>query len=120
VKITQKVVEEAYAEGNCVIVGRGAQCILQHKPDAYHVFIYAPYRERIERLRKRLEPGANVEQRIRKVDEERAKYLQEYFGKCWNNPHLYDLMISSSDDEDAAAQVILFAMTGKPMAVTAG
>ena len=119
VKITQKVVEEAYAEGSCVIVGRGAQCILQHKPDAFHVFVYAPYRERIERLRKRLEPGANVEQRIRKVDEERAKYLQEYFGKCWNNPHLYDLMISSSEDEDGAAQVILFAMTGKLLAVAA-
>jgi cytidylate kinase len=100
-------------------VGRGAQSILQHKPDAYHVFVYAPYRERIERLRKRLEHGVNVEQRIRKVDEERAKYLQQYFGKCWNNPHLYDLMISSSDDEAAAAQVILFAMTGKPLAVNA-
>jgi Cytidylate kinase len=115
VKITQKVVEEAYTEGNCVIVGRGAQCVLQHKPDSYHVFVYAPYRERIERLRKRLEPGANVEQRIRKVDGERAKYLDQYFGKCWNNPHLYDLMISSSEDEEAAAQVILFAMTGKPL-----
>jgi len=118
VKITQKVVEQAYTDGNCVIVGRGAQCILQHKPDTYHVFVYAPYRERIERLRKRLEPGANPEQRIRKVDEERAKYLQQYFGKCWNNPHLYDLMISSSEDEDAAAKVILFAITGKPLAVT--
>lgn len=116
VKITQKVVEQAYSEGNCVIVGRGAQCVLQHKPDVFHVFVYAPYRERIERLRRRLEPGTNVEQRIRKVDEERAKYLQEYFGKCWNNPHLYDLMISSSEDEDATAQVILFALTGKPMA----
>ena len=115
VKITQKVVEEAYTEGNCVI----AQCILQHKPDVYHVFIYAPYRERIERLRRRLEHGANPEQRIRKVDEERAKYLQQYFGKCWNNPHLYDLMISSSEDEDSTAQVILFAMTGRPLAVKA-
>ena len=120
VKITQKVVEQAYAEGNCVIVGRGAQCILQHRPDVYHVFVYAPYRERVERLRKRLEPGAHVEQRIRKVDEERAKYLQEYFGKCWNNPHLYHLMISSNEDEDAAARLILFAMTGKPMGTAAG
>ncbi len=117
VKITQKVLEEAYAEGNCVIVGRGSQCVLQNKPDVYHVFVYAPYHERIERLRKRLEPGANPEQRIRQVDGERAKYLQEYFGKHWNNPHLYDLMISSSEDEDAAAQVILFAMTGRPMEV---
>jgi cytidylate kinase len=111
VKLTQKIVEEAYAEGNCVIVGRGAQCILQHKPNVFHVFVYAPYQERIERLRKRLKKGVNVEQRIRAVDEERAKYLQQYFGKCWNNPHLYDLMISSHEDEDSTARVILNAMT---------
>ena len=112
VKITQKVAEEAYSAGNCVIVGRGAQCVLQHRKDVYHVFVYAPYRERILRLRKRLEAGANVEQRIRKVDEERAKYLQQYFGKCWNDPHLYDLMISSGEDEDATAERITYAMMG--------
>jgi cytidylate kinase len=94
VKLTQKILEEAYAEGNCVIVGRGSQCVLQHKPDVFHTFVYAPYRERILRLRGRLEKGANVEQRIRTVDEERAKYLQQYFGKSWCNLHLYDLMIS--------------------------
>ncbi|MGP8176123.1 MAG: AAA family ATPase [Terracidiphilus sp.] len=112
VKISRKIIEEAHAEGNCVIVGRGSQCVLQHKPDVYHVFVYAPYKERILRLRKRLEKGANVEQRIRTVDEERAKYLQQYFGKNWCNPHLYDLMISSSEDEDSTARTILYAMGG--------
>jgi len=121
VKITEKVVEEAYSAGSCVIVGRGAQCILQHRKDVYHVFVHAPYRERILRLRNRLEPGANIEQRIRKVDEERAKYLQQYFGKCWNDPHLYDLMISSKVNEDATAESILYAMTGHvPVPASAG
>jgi cytidylate kinase len=113
VKISQKIIEQAHSDGNCVIVGRGAQCVLQHKPDTYHVFVYAPYKERILRLRKRLEKGANIEQRIRTVDGERAKYLQEYFGKSWCNPHLYDLMISSREDEDSTARVILYAMTGQ-------
>jgi cytidylate kinase len=112
VELTRKIVEEAYAEGNCVIVGRGAQCILQHRPDAYHVFVYAPYKERILRLRKRLEKGVDVEQRIRTVDGERAKYLQQYYGKSWCNLHLYDLMISSCEDEAVTARVILHAMTG--------
>lgn len=113
VKITQKIVEEAYSSGNCVIVGRGAQCILQHKRDVFHAFVYAPYKQRILRLRKRLEKGANVEERIRTVDEERAKYLQQYFGKCWNDPHLYNLMISSNEDEASIARLILYAMTGR-------
>jgi cytidylate kinase len=119
VKITQKVVEQAYADGNCVVVGRGAQCILQHKPDVYHVFVYAPLRDRILRLRTRLEPGANIEQRIRTVDAERAKYIQEYFGKSWCNMHLYDMMISSHEDEATTAQVILESMTTHPATTTA-
>ncbi len=110
VKLTRKIVEEAYSEGNCVIVGRGAQCVLQHKPDVFHAFVYAPLKERLLRLRTRLEAGTNIEQRIRTVDAERAKYLQEYFGKSWCNLHLYDLMISSHEDEDSTARVILSAM----------
>src|SRR5580700_163790 len=97
VRITQKILEEAHAEGNCVIVGRGSQCVLQHKPDVYHVFVYAPLKARILRLRTQLEEGANIEQRIRTVDGERAKYLQQYFGKSWCSPRLYDLMISSKE-----------------------
>ena len=113
VKISRKIVEEAYSEGNCVIVGRGSQCILQHKPDVYHVFVYAPYLDRLVRLRDRLDKGVHAEQRIRIVDEERVKYLQQYYGKAWNNPHLYDLMISSRTDEEWTARAILYAMNGK-------
>ena len=110
----RNIIEEACGAGNCVIVGRGAQCILQHRHDAFHVFVYAPLRERIERLKKRLEPGADVEQRLRTVDGDRAKYLHQQFGRHWCDPHLYDLMLRSTDDEDAAARVILYAMTGAP------
>ena len=111
VKISQNVIEQAYAEGNCVIVGRGSQCVLQHQPDAYHVFVYAPHRQRILRLRERLAQGVDVEERIRTVDGQRAKYLQEYWEKYWLNPHLYDLMISSHEGEDSTARIIQCAMT---------
>jgi cytidylate kinase len=113
VKVTQKIVEQAWSEGSCVIVGRGAQCILQHKPDVFHVFVYAPLKDRIRRLRDRLEKGANIEHRIRTVDEQRAKYLHQYFGKNWLNHHLYNLLICSHESEEATARAILYAMTGK-------
>jgi len=112
VKVSQKIIEEAWSQGNCVIVGRGAQCVLQHKPDVFHAFVYAPLKQRLQRLQLRLEKGADIEQRIRTVDTERAKYLQEYFGKSWCNLHLYDLMISSKMDEDETARVIVTAMGG--------
>jgi len=113
VRVSRSIIEEAYAEGNCVIVGRGSQCVLQHKPDVFHVFVYACHKDRVRRLQERLSAGTNIEQRIQSVDEERAKYLQQYFGKSWNNPHLYDLMVSSSIDEDWTARVILHAMVGQ-------
>jgi cytidylate kinase len=113
VKISEKIIEKAHADGNCVIVGRGSQCVLQHKPDVFHVFVYAPLKERVVRLKTRLEKGADIEQRIRTVDGERAKYLQQFFGKSWCNPHLYDLMISSRADEDSTARAIVYAMNGQ-------
>src|SRR5579871_3066947 len=36
--LTRQIIEHAYEAGNCVIVGRGAQCILQTKPDVFQVF----------------------------------------------------------------------------------
>ncbi|WP_162601272.1 AAA family ATPase [Occallatibacter savannae] len=110
--LARKIIEHAYEIGDCVIVGRGAQCILQAKADVFHAFVYAPRRIRIHRLRTRLEPGANFEQRLQKVDDERALYLKQRFGKDWKNPHLYDLMISSGNDEEMTAHVIEFAMAG--------
>lgn len=111
--LSRQIIKHAYESGNCVIVGRGAQCILQSKDDVFHVFVYAPLRVRIHRLRTRMDAGANIEDRIRKVDGERAHNLKLRFGKEWNNPHLYDLMISSGDDEEQTARVIELAMQGK-------
>lgn len=112
-ELTRKVIEEAYAGGDCVIVGRGAQCILENRPDVFHVFVYAPFKERQHRLETRLPKGVSIEHSIRTVDEGRAKYLQQRFGKHWCNPHLYDLMISSHENEDETARAILYAMTGE-------
>jgi len=108
--LTRQIIEHAHEAGHCVIVGRGAQCILQAKADVFHAFVYAPRRVRIHRLRTRLEPGADIEHRLQNVDDERALYLKQRFGKDWKNPHLYDLMISSGEDEERTARVIEFAM----------
>jgi len=118
--LTRRIIEQAHTVGDCVIVGRGAQCILQYKPDVFHVFVYAPLRERMRRLKIRLEPGADIEQRIRTVDGERAKYLHQNFGKSWCDLHLYDMMIRSETDEDSTARTIFFAMTGELLRPVSG
>lgn len=113
--LTCKIVEEAYAAGNCVIVGRGSQCILERRSDVFHAFVYAPMKERVNRICARTDacPGANVEQRIRAIDEARARYLQTHFGKQWGNFQMYELMVRSCPDENRTAGVIYYAMTGE-------
>lgn len=113
VELTRKIIEEAYASGNCVIVGRGAQCILEHKPDVFHAFVYASLRDRMHRLKSRLEPNADIGARIRTVDTERAKYLRQTFDRNWCDHRLYDLMVRSEEDENRAARVLFYAVTGK-------
>ena len=113
VDLTRRIIEEAYAAGNCVIVGRGAQCILEHKADVFHVFVSASLRDRMHRLKRRLEPGADIALRIRSVDSERAKYLHQTFGRNWCDHRLYEMMIRSEEDEGATARAIYYAMTAQ-------
>ena len=50
-EVTERVVTAAAKEGNSVIVGRGSAYYLHDRPDAFHVFVYAPFEEKVNRLR---------------------------------------------------------------------
>ena len=106
----RRVIQEAAAIGNCVIIGRGGQCILQDREDVLHVFIHAPWRERVERVRKRVAAGVDVEGTIREIDRQRATFISRYFQQDWKDPHLYDLLISSTLGEERVCSTIVQAM----------
>ncbi len=110
VELGRKLIEEAYSMGNCVIVGRGAQCVLQNREDVLHVFIYAPWRERVARALERTPAAANIEEFIREKERQRADYIRMYFGCNRNDPHLYHMLISSELGEDRVARIILHAV----------
>jgi cytidylate kinase len=93
-----------------VIVGRGAQCLLRGRPDAFHVFVYAPREERARRLRERLGPEADVELVLDEVDRERGAYTRRYCGGNWLDPHLYHLMVNAALGEEAAVSTIVTAL----------
>ena len=108
--LTRVAVEQSYAFGDCVIVGRGSQCILQEYSDVFHVFVYAPWPDRMARACLRTATGGEAADLIRRKDAERAECVRMNFGRDWRDPHLYDLMISSKRGEDAVASTILSAM----------
>lgn len=107
---TQQVMLRAAATGDCVIVGRGAQCVLQDHDDAFHVFIYAPWAERVGRVRARAQSSPDVEELMRVADHERASYLRTYYGCDWKDPHLYHLMINAQIGAGMAARMIVNAV----------
>ena len=49
-EVVQKILPEIADAGNCVIVGRGSPYYLGDRRDVFHVFIYAPFQERVRRL----------------------------------------------------------------------
>jgi cytidylate kinase len=105
--ITRRVVMEAAAAGSCVIVGRGSQYFLHERPDTYHVFIYAPFDEKIRRERQNGRSAVEARQLVETVDGERAAFIKKYFAKQWPNHSLYHLMINSMIGDKAVIETIL-------------
>jgi len=73
----RKVIEEAARMGNCVVVGRGAQCILHGWPEVFHVFLYAPIEIRKKRVAERRGVAPNLETVIREYDRLRAAGIRQ-------------------------------------------
>jgi cytidylate kinase len=107
--LCRRVIEESASFGSCVIVGRGGQCILQKRPDVFHVSLYAPLPERIKRLKERFPPGTNVAALAEETDRRRAAYIRRYHEAVWTDRHLYDLMICTTIGLPTTASVILMA-----------
>jgi shikimate kinase len=106
VAMTSRLVQEIAAEGRCVIVGRGSQYFLRNRDDTYHVFVYAPYEEKIRRER---EAGRSITEATRLVDatdRDRAAFIQTFFKREWPTRELYHLMVNSQIRDEAAVETI--------------
>jgi hypothetical protein len=107
VPFMSRVIEGAAAAGNCVIVGRGAPYVLRDRPDAFHVFIYAPWDEKMRRLRELGMSDSEAVELLHSIDHERATFVKRYFGKEWPARHLYHIMINSKVGDDLVIRTVL-------------
>lgn len=108
--VAKRLIQEAYGIGQCVIVGRGSQCILRGKEDVFHVFVYARWADRVRRIHARVAPGTDVAKLIHSMDGQRLGYVRLHYGENQMDPHLYDLMVNSRNQTEATARLILSAM----------
>ncbi len=106
-EVAQKIVTEAAEGGNCVIVGRGSAYYLGERPDTFHVFIYAPFEDKVRRIQA---TGKNEKRAIElaeQVDLDRAAFIKQYFNIEWPERHRFHLMINSGMGEQLAVETIL-------------
>ena len=106
-EVVQQILPNIANEGNCVIVGRGSAYYLSTRLDAFHVFIYAPFEERVRRLRSTGKTEKESIELAETVDRERADFVKQYFDIEWPDRHRFHLMVNSGIGEEAAVETIL-------------
>jgi cytidylate kinase len=106
-EVTERVVKSAADSGDCVIVGRGSAYYLYNRPDAFHVFVYAPFSGKVRRLQAAGKTESEAIHLAETVDRDRAAFIKQYFGVEWPDRHRFHLMINSAIGEDAAVETIL-------------
>jgi len=111
-EVTQKVVTEVAEAGNCVIVGRGSAYYLSDRPDAFHAFIYAPFQDKVRRLRAAGDSEKRAIELAETVDVNRAAFIKQYFDVDWPERHRFHLMVNSSLGEELSVETILATMEG--------
>lgn len=109
-EVAEKVVISAAEGGNCVIVGRGSAYYLHARRDAFHVFLYAPFEEKVRRLRAEGKSEKEAAQLAETVDQDRAAFIKQYFGVDWPDRNRFHLMINSVMGEESSAETILNAI----------
>jgi cytidylate kinase len=105
--LTHQLVTGIAKEGNAVIVGRGAAYHLHGRPDAFHVFVYAPFEEKVRRLCEGGKSEEEANELAETVDRDRAAYIKKYFGLEWPERRYFHVMINTTIGEDRVVETIL-------------
>ena len=106
-RVAEQLVMAAANEGNAVIVGRGSAYYLRDRPDCFHVFVYAPFEERVRRLQQLGKSQEEAIQLAETVDRDRADFIKQYFGIDWPARHFFHLMINSAIGDTTVVQMVL-------------
>jgi len=93
-----------------VIVGRGSAYYLSKRVDAFHVFIYAPFPERVRRLQGTGKSHKEAIELVETIDRDRADFISKYFNVDWPGRHRFHLMVNSGMGNEVAVEIILDAL----------
>jgi len=103
---TAGIIQEAAKIGNCVIIGRSAQCILRRHSNVFRMLVYAPLKEKLVRMKLRHPQEHDLSALLRRIDSERLHYARYYYDCDSADPRLYHLTINSTLGIDTCARMV--------------
>jgi cytidylate kinase len=110
VSMMEKIAARIAAEGNAVVVGRGAPYFLRERADAFHVFLYASRAEKIRRLVQTGKSSPEAEELVDTVDRERMTFIKHYFNADWPTRCLYHAMLNTAVGDEKIIAIIFDTM----------
>jgi cytidylate kinase len=110
VAVGEQVMEKVAEAGDCVIVGRGAPYFLRQRADAFHVFLYAPYAQKLSRLLKLGKSEREARELLATIDRDRITFVKRYFDADWPTRCLYHMMINTAVGNESVISTILTTM----------
>ncbi|MBP3539564.1 MAG: cytidylate kinase-like family protein [Oscillospiraceae bacterium] len=99
--IQNKIIRSLADKSNCVLVGRGADAILeQYKP--FRIFVYADLEAKLARCRSRAPADEHLtdrelERKIRQIDKNRADNHDLISAYRWGDRNGYDLCVNTTN-----------------------
>ena len=96
IAVTERIIHEACARGNVVLVGRGAQSMLAARSDVIHAYCYAPPAALAARTAQRY--GVSLKDAARQVEEhnrQREQYVRKHWKRSWSAFENYHLCLNT-------------------------
>lgn len=99
----RRIIENFAKQGDCIIIGRGADIILESY-NPLNIFVYANKEAKIKRYMERAAADekltfAKLEQKMSEIDKERAKHRALYTNAKWGDKSCYHLCVNTSGIE---------------------
>ena len=108
VEFVRNYLKQCVADGNCVIVGRGAACALASLPESSIFSSTRRCRGRFVGLKNTFpEQAGRARAELEATDNRREEYVRRYYDRDWTDRRLYHMMINSCMGCDAMIEAVL-------------
>lgn len=96
VAVTGRVIEEAVQTGPAVFVGRGAQCLLAEREDAFHVYCYAGREWLVQHaITYRGIRAEDADRIVTERNKQREAYVKRHWNRNWRGVENYHMCLNT-------------------------